>query len=225
MEEDFDDEPMSLGPGGILSGVFIAVMGMAILYNAAFRQDPGHRAAGDMPDLTKKFIEISTGKPLKTTAAKPQGSSHLKTIGPNETVAAVQQELINLGLFGGPADGIEGELTVKAIEDYQHQNGLPESGHADQQVLDQIRYTRQLVAASGTTNSIAQLSQDGRIRMVQIGLSDLGYTPGAIDGFLGDATRQAIRQFQHDRGLPETGEISDDLIAELKDVSGVSHLN
>ena len=144
--------------------------------------------------------------------------------------AAVQKELKGLGLYEGPADGIDGQSTRKAIARYQRENGLRATGAADQKLLDHIRFTRQVLAASEVTDSVSKSDPDldpaidHRVRMVQTGLSELGYRPGAIDGFMGAATREAIRQFERDRGLPETGELSEDLVTELREVSGVSRL-
>ncbi len=53
------------------------------------------------------------------------------------------------------------------------------------------------------------------IGAVQHMLSELGYDPGRIDGMLGDKTRQAIRKFQSDTGLPQTGLASDELMEIL----------
>jgi hypothetical protein len=54
-----------------------------------------------------------------------------------------------------------------------------------------------------------------RVRGVQRGLAVLGYSPGPEDGILGSKTRAAIESFQADRGIPMTGEISDDLHREV----------
>ena len=53
------------------------------------------------------------------------------------------------------------------------------------------------------------------IGAVQHMLAELGYDPGRIDGMLGDKTRQAIRKFQSDTGLPQTGLASDELMETL----------
>lgn len=62
---------------------------------------------------------------------------------------------------------------------------------------------------------------DGRIESVQRVLAELGYAPGSIDGQLNSATRRAIEDFQIDRGLPVTGDISPRFLDELSAVSGV----
>ncbi len=53
------------------------------------------------------------------------------------------------------------------------------------------------------------------IGAVQHMLTELGYDAGRIDGMLGDKTRQAIRKFQSDSGLPQTGVATEDLLEIL----------
>jgi hypothetical protein len=52
-------------------------------------------------------------------------------------------------------------------------------------------------------------------RAVQQRLADLGYKPGKADGLLGPRTRAAIRAFERDNGLPETGRPSPAVIHAL----------
>lgn len=49
--------------------------------------------------------------------------------------------------------------------------------------------------------------------LVQQLLSFLGHNPGPSDGVLGPATREALRNFQRQRGLPVNGELSDEVMA------------
>lgn len=44
------------------------------------------------------------------------------------------------------------------------------------------------------------------MRGVQRELKRAGYDPGIQDGMIGPATRDALRRFQEDQGLPVTGE-------------------
>lgn len=53
------------------------------------------------------------------------------------------------------------------------------------------------------------------IGAVQHMLTELGYDAGRIDGMLGDKTRQAIRKFQSESGLPQTGLASEELLELL----------
>ncbi|MBM3535142.1 MAG: hypothetical protein FJX60_19135 [Alphaproteobacteria bacterium] len=53
------------------------------------------------------------------------------------------------------------------------------------------------------------------IGAVQHMLGELGYDAGRADGLLGDKTRQAIRKFQGDSGLPQTGIATEELLEVL----------
>ena len=50
---------------------------------------------------------------------------------------------------------------------------------------------------------------------VQSALADAGYYRGEIDGVIGTGTRNAIRRFQRDNGLPVTGRLDARLLDEL----------
>jgi len=54
-----------------------------------------------------------------------------------------------------------------------------------------------------------------KIRDAQTLLGKLGYPVGTPDGISGSKTRDAIKSFEAVNGLPETGEITDDLIERL----------
>lgn len=55
----------------------------------------------------------------------------------------------------------------------------------------------------------------GGTRAIQARLVELGYKPGPVDGFVGPRTRAAIRAFQRDNGMEQTGQASPEVIAEL----------
>ena len=59
-----------------------------------------------------------------------------------------------------------------------------------------------------------------KIRDTQTLLGDLGYDVGKPDGIIGSKTRKAIKTFESVNGLPETGQISDDLVRRLEIASG-----
>jgi hypothetical protein len=51
-------------------------------------------------------------------------------------------------------------------------------------------------------------------------LTRLGYNPGPVDGFIGPRTQEAVRAFQRDTGHGETGEITPELVEELRRADG-----
>lgn len=52
--------------------------------------------------------------------------------------------------------------------------------------------------------------------LVQEALARRGYYAGQVDGVIGPETRSAIREFQRDNGLPETGRITPQLLQALE---------
>lgn len=58
--------------------------------------------------------------------------------------------------------------------------------------------------------------EDQSILRAQQLLVRLGYDPGPVDGVAGQATQTALRAFQADMGLEQTGEIDDTVLARLR---------
>jgi peptidoglycan hydrolase-like protein with peptidoglycan-binding domain len=142
-------------------------------------------------------------------------------------VEAVQRELAAAGYYKGIVDGVIGRKTRQAITDYQRAAGLEPDGRPSAELADHIRFTREVAEASLFTGTI-EVNPDAEVRAtvrrVQTGLAELAYSPGAITGELNSETRDAIMAFERDRNLPQTGEISDALLAELSKMSGQSEL-
>ena len=70
-------------------------------------------------------------------------------------------------------------------------------------------------ATQSATNSFQQLVLD-----IQRMLTELGYRPGPVDGAMGDRTRQAIRRYQSNTGLPVDGHPSESLRQHLRVTTG-----
>lgn len=71
-------------------------------------------------------------------------------------------------------------------------------------------------SASGSGASGTRMEHQGRqatgpeqIREAQQQLKEAGFDPGPVDGRLGQQTQQAIREFQKDSGLPQTGKLDE----------------
>jgi hypothetical protein len=67
-----------------------------------------------------------------------------------------------------------------------------------------------------TTAKDRKAKEREKIKEVQTLLSSLGYQVGVADGIIGAKTKQAIKEFQSKQGLTENGEISNQLIVELR---------
>jgi hypothetical protein len=65
------------------------------------------------------------------------------------------------------------------------------------------------------TSVVQVQAGDSTVLQVQSALRQRKYYRGALDGLNGPETRAAIRAYQVDRGLPVTGQMDSDLLAEL----------
>ena len=192
-----------------------AIMCAAISGNALFGQPAASRMAQAATDPAQDG-------PEDLTASDGARTIQLKF---DPVVEAVQRELLSAGYYKGPVDGVIGRRTRLAITAYQQAMGLEPDGKPTPDLAEHIRFTREVSEASLFTGSVAAAPDAelrATVRRVQTGLADLAYSPGEINGELTSDTRNAIIAFQHDHHLPETGEVSDDLVAELAKVSGQS---
>jgi len=204
--------------------LFLAFVGLTglITYNALYLQEQRSiallptvpKAAGDGAANRSALAPVTTDLP-PLPDQKP----------PSQLVTAIQRELKVRGYGGGPADGILREATRNAIADFQWDHGLPISGLPSDELLRHILLgetvsTGSVADAAGATVVAPQLKQDVRVKAVQQILADLGYAPGPIDGAMGSATERAVKAFQHDRKIAETGQVSRELLREIKRVTG-----
>jgi hypothetical protein len=209
--EDDDRDRPSLRILPALGLILSLGLTVAIVWNAVFAQASGRRLADS------GTIELA----LPKGRAGPRLSVAVKTErpAPKSTLIDVQRELAALRRYDGPIDGRLSPVTRAALDSYRRTNGLPQRATV-QDLLDHLRYTKTLkqVARTETTGSIG--ADEATIRQVQTGLSELGYLPGPIDGTFGETTRQAIKEFEGDRRLPASGEITPQLLSELAKTSG-----
>jgi peptidoglycan hydrolase-like protein with peptidoglycan-binding domain len=196
------------------------LLSLAIVGNAFFMQPASSRLAamGNADAVTDGAARIDVDVP---------GSGRTIQLKYDPLVETVQRELAAAGFYKGMVDGVMGRKTRQAIAAYQASVGLEPDGKPTQDLAEHIRYTREIAEASLFTGSIEpdpDAEARASIRRVQTGLAELAYSPGTINGEMSRQTRNAILAFQRDRHLPETGEISDALLAELGKMSGQSEL-
>ncbi len=124
-------------------------------------------------------------------------------------IRGIQEELAAHGYKPGPADGIIGSRTTRAIRKYQRDAGLPVSGIATRELLDHMKFVQPKVYAR------PEPKPSGLVYDVQVKLRDLGYYDGLRDGLSGPRTREAARAFRTDAGLPVSGLIDGALLTAL----------
>ncbi len=138
--------------------------------------------------------------------------------GDPNTIRAVQRELTGRGYGPLVADGVPGLITRAAIMAFEYDSRIPMNGEATEKIL-----ARLLLGGSGSAGQTVDPAA-GRVRSaqaeivmrtVQQSLAAIGYQVGRIDGRAGDDTERAIREFELDEGLAQTGRVSAEVFSRL----------
>jgi peptidoglycan hydrolase-like protein with peptidoglycan-binding domain len=203
--------------------LFLAFLGLTgtIIYNALYLQDlPGSNLTKPIPKVAGAPVELAKIPPV-TTDLPPL---ELEEGAPQLVVRAVQRELAARGFDVGGEDGRLSDKTKAAISTYEKNHGLPVTGVATDELLRHILLGDSVQPANTTgsvNDKIRGVSNEGlKVKAVQKVLADLGYTPGPVDGAMGEATKRAIIAFQRDRKIAQTGRITPALLTELTQVTG-----
>lgn len=225
MSDYEEDDAPRLGVSTIVVALTVAALSVAIVYNTLTQSAPPAAIAQNGISDSDPI----TGSTRVTVDAGSDDQAGTVTLRYDTTVESVQRELSASGLYSGQVDGVSGRRTKLAIIAYQRANGLDETGQASDDLIEHIRYTRQINEAVNMTDAgqvMPRAAQPSRpvdtVTRVQVGLAELGYEPGAINGQLGQQTRNAILKFERDRGIAPSGDISATLIAELDKMSARS---
>jgi len=194
---------------------FLGFVGLTVVisYNALFLQDNPHRSLS----AKKVHTKASSGRAQLARAA-----NRPKTSSPSSSrvnmVKAIQRELQARDYDPGPVDGVAGTFTRAAIMAYQVDAGLPVTGATSGSLLEHIV----LGESTGPLAEQTEIPDEtvALIKKVQQFLKDQGLKPGPVDGILGSGTRRAVKSFERDRGLAETGRISGKLVRKITALAG-----
>lgn len=146
--------------------------------------------------------------PCRSAACVPEPGLGDGAIGP--PVSLLQSRLVSLGrmteatVLGG--GGRFGPRTIAAVRSFQEDNGLPATGFYGP--LTAAALSRAIAAPPAAINE-AVLSFGDRsaaVTQLQRDLGGLGYL-GTVTGYYGPLTREAVRRFQRDHGIPTTGNV------------------
>jgi hypothetical protein len=133
-------------------------------------------------------------------------------------VALVQDKLLRSGHDPGPVDGLIGSGTRAAIRAFQAVRQIPITGKISEELLRELNTASLERTAPPSTSESSAPAAPTRVLFarVQDMLARSGHDPGPADGILGPKTRAAIRAFQAAKKIPVTGEVSAELLRELK---------
>ena len=188
--------------------VCAGTFGSMIVYDTIAKQPAGAR------------LSVAASTSVSGAAAQPVTTVVLKY---NPLIQDAQRELLALGIYKGIVDGVNGLRTKQAIQDYQQLNGLPPTGEVSDDLINHMRFTHKVQAASQFTGSVtpaaaqtAKPAQDVSIKKAQVALAGLGYDINKLDGLLNDETHSAILKYQMDNGLDMSGGVDGGLLEALR---------
>lgn len=167
----------------------------------------GRDAASGTSEAVVPPLETGAVKPLPETAER------------SDLVKAIQRELKAKGYETGAVDGVAGLVTRGAIMAYEADSALPLTGEARPLLLQHLVLGSAENGPAGA-DTLPGPEAETVIRAVQRAFRQLGYITTLPDGRLNDSTRRAIRKFELDRKLKETGRISGELLAKLASLAG-----
>lgn len=222
-----EDRPRGISPGAAALSLLAMGLGGMIVWNAFYGMHDGRQ-------VSHKIAVVPPGASTHVVLEAPEKHTNTITITYSAHVEDVQRELSATGHFRGLVDGVMGKQTALAIKKYQADNGLATTGEPSKDLLDHIRYTRKVLAASEFTGSVSNVpgsvvpkkmkkavaaaSAKGFpiVREVQQRLSKLGYDIVVVTGEPDDQLRSAVLKFQMDHGLSMDGAVSKELLSALK---------
>ena len=183
--------------GGALVAAGFVATGALIVGNAMWEQEGKHPAPlwGQSPQTA-----FAAHNGHGSEAAAKGGMRAVRPVEAEDAgsgmVQAVQEQLLSLGLYGGPIDGVMTPETADAIEIYEREAGLPVSGEPSVGLLAAL-------SAGADTAGPAPVAEAGAmsVRDMQRHLNARGYGPLAEDGQMGPRTQGALDAFAADQGL------------------------
>ena len=166
------------------------------------------------------------------------------TSGYNPRVEEIQKILKDAHFDPGPADGVMGLKTRRAIREFQKEKGLWPTGKIDSKTWLELNREKEALKKEVTSQLLVLPSEEkppekkskeeiakimgpqekaikeklpkDRKKQIQIALQKSGFYKGKIDGKIGPQTRQAIREFQKSKGLRVDGVMGSKTWEELK---------
>lgn len=108
-----------------------------------------------------------------------------------------------LGFYKGPLDGRPDEQVQSAVKDFQRDVGIAIDGRCLDRCQEALKKMLALYdpkvpagAAPSSRSTVTQLQRD---------LKKLGFFTGPLDGRTDERTKDAIKSFQLDAGIPADG--------------------
>ena len=133
--------------------------------------------------------------------AIPTSTMKMGSKGPD--VIELQQKLVENGYLDKTyLTGFFGPYTETAVKKYQADNGISQTGVVAEKTIEAMFIKKDLDETMVFRNG----DESGEVRKLQQALCDMGYLKkDSVTGYYGDVTESAVKKFQKDNGIKETG--------------------
>jgi peptidoglycan hydrolase-like protein with peptidoglycan-binding domain len=192
-------------------GVLAAVLSAGTLAFAAERAVADH-IGHSLPTLALPTLALPSLEPAGLVFAATSVDDMTPEMR-RAYIRGIQEELAAHSYDPGPADGLLGPMTHTAIRKYQREAGLRVDGVASKELLDHLKF------AQPRTTAKPDPEPDPLVLEVQTRLQALGYHRGVLDGLMGGTTRESIRAYRYDAGLPISGAVDGPLLESLRPIA------
>lgn len=194
-------------------------MTLSVAVNLLFLQEAAGPRARERGDGEARWLQTSAGasggaQPIVLNA-KPTAETDAAGV-----IRAVQRELNGRNYDAGQPDGVAGLVTRAAVMAYEFDYDLPLTATPSEDLLGRIVLGSSTAQQGGRSAKAPTQDAEGVIRLVKEQLAALGYQPGRVDGALSPDAERAIREFETDQRLPETGRISAPMMSRLLRLQG-----
>lgn len=164
--------------------------------------------------LIMKTYTVDSGISYAEYASMAADDTEMGYYSKGENVTALQERMIELGLYAGEADGTYGADMVRTVKAIQTSLGRKVTGVVDQDLLDLLNSDEAPIAALTTLKKGAA---GPAVTAMQTSLARLGLYTAQINGEFDDATEEAVKQFQRLCKYDETGVATGILQQNMRD--------
>lgn len=185
---------------------------------ALFQKDKGLSVTGVADEATQDAIRRAEGEGYRN------GGGIVYVLGNRgDVIADMQRRLQTAGYLKGDIDGVYGNDTVKAVQDFQRSHDFPVSGAIDEMTYEALNEVEGKESGaeeapapvSSSSNSFVVGDSGSAVESIQRKLKRLDYLDGGADGIYGGQTAMAVRAFQRDEGLKVTGDVDHKTLVTL----------
>ena len=154
----------------------------------------------------QKEIYSDSAKTYSGSSASASASESLSILD-EDTVAQIQQRLIELGYFSGEANGQLDSRTQIAVKLFEEACGQLPSGAISSDILTMLNAANAPLfeTLAAQYSNLLEGSSGEAVEKLQTRLVELGFATGSANGEYGSATTESVKLFQTANGLDATG--------------------